>query len=387
MFTPLWNSLRLGVRQLASRRIYLVSMILIPLFSAFFFVSLLQKGLPTRVPTAVVDLDHSPMSRAMIRQLDAVQLVDITEACESYDKGLQAVRTGRVFGFYVIPADFQKDALSGRTPVIDYYSNMTYFVPGTFSYKGYKTVAVQVAAGLVSQKAVSMGVTPRTVNALVQPMAIDINPIHNPWTDYSLYLSPSFVAAILELMIVLVTIFSITTEIKNNTSRRWLATADNSIMVALAGKLWPQTVIFCIVGWCIQAIMFGFAGFPMACPLWEQLLAMAMFVCACQGLGVFISCVLPNPRFALSIGALFSILAFSFTGFSFPVQNMYGAIAIFSWIMPVRYYFLIHITEALNGCGLYYARMYYVALALFVVIAPILVFRLKRAMMKPIYVP
>lgn len=383
----MWQSIKYGINTLASRRIYLFAMIVIPLIVCIFLLSMLYAGLPTRVPTAIVDLDHSPMSRAMIRSLSSDQLVEVREECESYDRAMDAVLNGRVYGFYIIPAGFQQDAVSGKKPSINFYANLAYFVPGTFTYKGYKSVAVSTAARIVSETTRAMGVTEQKSEALIQPIDLRFNPVNNPWPDYSLYLTPSFMSAVLELMIVLVTIFSITYEIKNYTSRRWLALSGNSILLALFGKLAPQTVIWCIVGWCCQAMMFGFCGFPLACPLWVMMLAMFLLVLASQGFGVFVASILPNPRFALSVGGLTCILAFSFTGFSFPLQDMYGAIAIFSYIMPVRYYFLIHVTEALNGFALYYARLYFVALMLFPLAGLLPVFNLKRACLRPVYMP
>ena len=85
------------IRRMGSRRMYLFGMILVPLFVAFFFLSLLGEGLPEQVPTAVVDLDHSPMSRSVTRSLKAVQVLDISQECESYDDALKAVREGEIF--------------------------------------------------------------------------------------------------------------------------------------------------------------------------------------------------------------------------------------------------------------------------------------------------
>ena len=81
------------------------------------------------------------------------------------------------------------------------------------------------------------------------------------------------------------------------------------------------------------------------------------------------------------------ILTFSFAGFSFPVQNMYGFIGVFSWLVPVRYYFLIFDNVALNGAPVYYSRWYFLALALFPVVCSLLVGRLKKALLHPVYVP
>ena len=49
-------------------------------------------------------------------------------------------------------------------------------------------------------------------------------------------------------------------------------------------------------------------------------------------------------------------------GFSFPVDKMYGAVGIFAYIMPIRYYFLIYADQALGGLPLYYSRFYYIAM-------------------------
>ena len=115
--------------------------------------------------------------------------------------------------------------------------------------------------------------------------------------------------------------------------------------------------------------------------------ATLLFIAACKAMGVLFASIVPNPRLAMTLSALFGVLSFSFVGFSFPVQSMYGAIGVFSWLMPVRYYFLIYINEALNGVPLYYSRWYFVALIVFPFICSVLVKRLKKACLTPVYVP
>ena len=247
---------------MGSRKMYIFGMLVVPVFMAFFFLDLLSPGLPNRVPTAVVDLDHSTMSRTVTRSLEALQVLDLSERCESYDQALERVRQGKIFGFFVIPADFEKNALSGNEPTLEYYSNMTYFVPGTLAFKGFKTVAVATSGGVVQQTLVSLGATPGQVAALVQPLSLDVYGLNNPWMSYSIYLCPSFTMATFVLMIMLMTVFSITIEIKEGTSPQWLATSHGSILVAVASKLLPQTVIFAAVGIFIQWLFFGLSHFP-----------------------------------------------------------------------------------------------------------------------------
>lgn len=381
------DSILREIRRMTRYPVYLVMMIVVPIGCALFFISLMHEGLPLKVPTAIVDLDHSTMSRQITRSLSAMELVEIADKEESYSKALAAVRRGDIFGFFVIPENFEKDALGGRTPTLDYYTNMTFFVPGTLSFKGFKTMAMTTSGGVVKETLTSVGLSDGTIGALIQPVNISNHPIGNPWLNYTYYLTPSFSFAALALIIMLMTIFTITIEIKRGTSTDWIATARGNIYGALAGKLIPQSAVFCAVALAIDAILFGFMHFPMNGSMAAIALATVLFVIATQSLGLLITCALPNPRLALSIASLVGILTFSFAGFSFPVEKMYGAIGIFSYIVPVRYWFLIYINQALNGFDVYYVRFCFAALLIFPLIGWVLAPRLRRACLKPVYVP
>lgn len=380
-----------GVRRelwrMGSRKMYIFGMVAVPLLMAVFFVNLLKPGLPLKVPTAVVDLDHSTMSRSVTRSLNALELIDISAKLESYDEALAAIRRGEIYGFFIVPDNFEKDALGGRTPTLEYYTNLTYFVPGTLSFKGFKTVAVSTAGSVVRASLISLGVDPEQAGALLQPIAIDNHPLGNPWLSYAIYLCPSFTFATFALMIMLMTVFSITMEIKQGTSVDWLATAKGRIAVAVSSKLLPHTLVYLAVGLFISWLLWGWSHFPVNGSLGCLLAAVGLLVLACQGFGLFIASVVPNPRLAFSLTALFGILTFSFTGFSFPVQSMYGFLGVFSWLSPVRYFFMIYINEGLNGFPLYYSRLWYAALILFPLVACSLLWRLRKACLKPVYVP
>lgn len=380
-------SLRRGIAQLGSRKMYLFAMIIVPVFAVLFFNSLLGPGVSSQVPSAVVDLDHSALSRAVTRSLAAQELTDVTRHYNSYADAMDDVRSGKIFGFFVIPVDFERDVYAGRKPTLSYNANMTYFVPGTFDYKGFKTVAVNAAAGVLKSEATQLGLPQEVLPGLASPVDVRVNEIANPWTNYAYYLAPSFTWGVLELMILLVTVFSITTEIKNNTSRRWLRTGGDSILVSVVGKLLPQTIVFTVVGIGIMAYEFAFCHFPMNGSLPALLLAMFLCVVASQAMGLLFASVLPNPRLALSAVALIGILALSIAGISFPVPNMYGAMAILSYILPMRYLFLIYVNVGLNGAEVYYSRYLFVALVAFVPVGATMLWNLKRACKNPVYVP
>lgn len=380
-------SLKRGIRQLWSRKMYLFMMLLVPLGVTFFFLNLMDKGLPLKVPAGMVDLDHSSMSRTITRNLGATELVDIVSDYESYSKALDKVKAGEIYGFFLIPENFQEDALSGRNPSLAFYSDLSVFIPGSLAFKGFKTIAVSTKGGIVMTSLVSAGISDAAAGSLIQPVVVQDHPIGNPWTNYSIYLCNSFLPCLLALVIMLMTVFSVCHEMKTGTSVEWLAAANGNIAVAVAGKLLPQTLIFTAVGVAMQAVFYGFLHFPLLNHPLHIIFAMVLLVIGCQSFALFICELLPNLRLAASICSLVGILSFSIGAFSYPVPSMYGAVGIFSYLIPIRYYFLIYIDQALNGIPIYYSRYYYVALLIFPLVAMTGLRRLKKHALNPVYVP
>lgn len=385
--TALWDVIRREVRHLASRPIYLAGILLVPIMMAAFFASLLSAGLPLKVPAAVVDLDHSQLSQKVTRNLGASEMVDVKLKAESFGEAMDAVQRGEVMGFFVIPRNFEEDATNQNGPTLSFYSNLTYFVPGTLVFKGFKTLAVTTSGAVVQTGLVNRGASDRLANTFLQPMTVTAHPLNNPWLNYAYYLGTSFLPGVLELMIFLMTVFAIGQEIKTGSSTRWLQTARGDIWVAIMGKLAPQTLLFTLIGFGMNSLMFRWLHYPMNGSMGNLLLGMFLFVLACQSFAVFVCCVMPNMRLSLSICSLLGILAFSVAAFSFPVEAMYGGIAIFSYILPVRWYFLIYIDQALNGIPLYYSREFYAALVCFIIPAVLSAPLLRRTAARPIYVP
>lgn len=376
-----------SVRQLASRRIYWLTMVVMPLFCMIFLTDLLREGLPIKAPAAVVDYDRSELSRRMIQSLNGAQMSRITAVYDNIGDARRAMQRGEIYGFYLIPENFQSDLLSVRTPTVSYYTNMAYYVPASLLYKNFTASALYAKADVLSGLLTDVGVDTEEIVPLLQPINIEVRGLSNPWLDYAVYLCNSFVPAIMQLMIFLTTAFAVCQEMKRATSPLWLRLAKGSVIRALSAKLLPQTI-----GWQIMMLFmlwwfYGRNGFVMNGSWGWMILSEMMFVLACQGFALFVVGVLPNLRLALSVGALVGVLSFSIGAFSFPYESMYGSIGVFSWLVPVRYNFLIYIDQALNGIDVYYSRIFYVAYIVFMLLPLLVIKRLKRELLNPVYVP
>ena len=387
MNNRLTRSIQAGVRQLTQSRLLLAMIFLLPLGTCLFFIDLMHQGLPIKVPSAIVDMDNSPLSRRIIQNLNSSQLIDVAYRLSSPTDAFSLMEQGKVFAIYTIPENFQRDAIGGRKPMITYHCNMSYFIPGTLSYKTLTTSAITTSGTIIKNALTDIGIEDYKANTFLQPITTQEHLIGNPWASYPIYLTNSFAPCMLQLAILLVTVYTLLSEIKHGTSVTWLQQAKGSIIVAIAGKMIPQFIAFSSVGILMQAILWGYNSFPMNGNLLMIILSMLLLVAATQGFGLLIAGAIPNLRIALSIVSLIGVLSFSLGGFSFPVDNMYPSIAIFSNIIPARHYFLIYSDVALNGLDAAWSKWNYISLLLFPIAGTCVIGRLKKHCLTPTYLP
>lgn len=373
--------------QIVRRPIYWGGFFIMTLFMFLFLTSMLGKGLPTRVPAAVIDKDGTSMSRELTQELNSMQMVNLTQNPTSFTEARHLMQKGDIYGYFLIPENFQADLLAGRKPSITFYTNMTYFVPASMLFKTFKATAIYTKAGVALNIANALGADGEELAPMMMPVNITSRAIGNPWLNYGVYIANSFVPCLLQLMIFLMTVFSIGQEMKYGTSRRLMQMADDSIIKAIFGKLLPQTVIWWVVAIFMMVWLFRYNHYPMNGSWGWMILSELMFVLACQGFALFVISVLPNLRLSLSVCALLGILSFSIAAFSFPVPSMYPAIGIFSYIVPTRYNFLIYVDQALNGIDVAYSKMWFIAYIIFMLLPFTMLWHLKRDMKNPVYVP
>lgn len=376
-----------SIIQIVRRPLMWIALFGLPLFMFLFIGSILEKGLPTRIPAAIVDKDGTGLSRSITQTLSGMQMVDLVESDNSYSAARESLQEGRIYGFFMIPENFQSDLLAGRKPVITFYTNMTYYVPGTLLFKTFKATAIYSKAGIAMEIVQDVGGNPDELAPLMQPVNIQSRGIGNPSLNYGIYLGNSFIPAVLQLMILLATVFALGQEVKYRTSQRLMRMADGSIIKALFGKLFPQTVIWWVIALFMLAWLYRFNHYPMNGQWWVMVLNELMYVVAAQCFAVAVFGLLPNLRLSLSVCALTGILTFSIAAYSFPVQSMYGGMAIFSYLMPARYNFLIYANTALNGLPFHYSLIWFACYLAYPLLASVFSPRIKNAFLKPVYCP
>lgn len=371
---------------LRTRPIYFFGMILAPFLSAFLLLYMMAGGLPQDMPVAVVDEDGSATSRALVRSLDAFQSSRVSLRALSMQEALSAMRRGEVYAIYHIPRGLQAHAGSARQPKIHYYTNGSYLMAGSFTFRDMKMLSELASAKVGLQTGQARGRTEEQIMGAIQPIRVQLEVMSNPWLNYSAYLTTTILPGVLQLMIFLITSYSIGVEIKRRTARSWLAAAGGSMVRALLGKLLPHTLIFLLVGWSLQGLLYGWMGYPLQSSWWSMAGAMLALVLSAQSLGAFFVALIPVLRMSLSLGSLLGMLSFSISGMSIPVSTMSPAVQALSHIFPLRYYYQIGINQALVGAPWVEAMPLYLGLLAFLLLPLVTLPRLRHFLLHMDYI-
>lgn len=374
-------------RILRRNPIYWFCMVAFPLLSMVFFTSMMHEGVPADMPVGVVDLDNTATSRQLVRRLDAFQASRVVARYPGVREARRAMQRGDIYAFLYIPRGTSEKLLAQRRPSVSYYYNMSYYAAGTLLYRDLTTITTLGSASVGMAALQAKGLPPAEIQAFLQPIVIDLHQISNPWANYNIYLSTVLVPGVIMLFIFLITAYSIGTELKFKRSRQWLAMADGNIVVALTGKMLPQTLIFLAMVYGYMYYVFGVLGFPHPGGTLRILALGFVTVLASQGFGIFAFGLMPSLRMSMSVCSLWAVLSFSMAGSAFPVMGMDSPLQSLSWLFPLRHYFMVYQVTVFNGYELLDAWFHIAALVAFALMPLMVLRKIRNAMLTYVYIP
>lgn len=373
-----WAVLQRELVRMTHQPMYLTLMLVLPLLSFAFFALLFNQGVARNIPIAILDEDHTTLSRKVAQMIDDTPTAMVAYDIQDIDEGERLMREDRVMAIVQIPAFFEKCILSNtQTHIENYVSGTNITVNGLLS-KDIQTAVTTFSAGIQLQLLTKQGLTERQAMAQLMPVRFDRHVLFNPYINYGYYLAPSFLPMMLLIFVVLTTVFSIGTELKNATAREWLRTADDSVGAALLGKTLPVTVGMFLLSLAMFVIIFKVVGTPLNGSLAIILTGTLLFIMSYQAISVLIVSLLANLRLSLSIGGGYSVLAFTFSGLTFPIMAMWEPMQWLSRLFPFTYYTDLFVDQMLRGAPVVCSLPDLGWMSLFVVLPLLCLPRLKR---------
>ena len=325
----LLNVFRRELRRMTSRRIYLATCVVLPLFSLVFMATIFGNGQMENLPVGVVDADQTSLSRSIIRMVDATPELEVTKHYANETEARKAMQKKEIYGYLLIP--------SGIKTLCYYYHNAMLSVGGEL-HSTFETLLKQVSVTPIVTEAVGLGESQTNITSFLVPVAEEEMVSYNPNRNYAIYLSQPFFFVLLQVLLLLVTTYALGSESKFGTSDEWLESAHGSIGIAVMGKLLPYTILFVAIGILANVVFFNWMQMPLPCSIWTMNGITILFIGATQALALILYSLLPVLSLIISVVSMIASLGATLSGVTFPVSFMDTPVYAVSYLFPVRHF-------------------------------------------------
>ncbi|MEH2569193.1 ABC transporter permease [Bradyrhizobium sp. AZCC 2289] len=335
------------------RRYFLLALTtLVPLGLMALLIAIFSAGLATRLPIGVLDLDHSDLSRTVVRMVDATPDAAVDVHVGELAAGRQLIQSGQIYGLLMLPKDLQRDVFAGRRPEVVFFYNTQKMTSGNIVLRGVSNAVPTAAAGIRLSLRTEQGQPADVAQADLTPIPVQTNALFNPTLNYVHFLLAALLPSLLQIVIVTTSSYSAGMDIETNHRLRILRRLGGGLWPAVAGKLLPYTILYLVILLVSDSILFHFFDLPLRGSGTLLLFAGILFILACQLIGTVLALVLKPMASAVSIGSLLTAPAFGYMGVSFPRHGMNAFAYEWGEILPGTWYLMARIDQTIRGTPL-----------------------------------
>lgn len=339
------------LHRMGSRPLYFVVTIVLPLVCFLLIWAIFARGVARDLPAAVCDQDHSALSRKIVRMLDASPGVAVIHGVNDPEAGHLLIRQGRAYALVILPRHLERDVLAGKAPRIVCFYNNEFLVPGSLVSRDIRGVIGRVSAETELHLKQRQAKTALADPGAVEPIRVEQHQLFNPYLNYAYFLVTALVPTMLQIFILVTSVYALGSEFKNGTAREWLASGGGRTWKAILGKMIPYSIIFGAFGFVMVLLVFFWVGVPLRGSVGVILAATLLFVIVYEIIGLFIVSMTANLRLSLNFAAFFASTAFAFVGITFPSVGLPGLAKTWAAIIPLLYYLKILIDQGIRGAA------------------------------------
>lgn len=297
-----------------------------PVLYGFFYPWPYANQVVTRVPVAVVDLDHSSLSRQITRFASASPRLDVRWVGSDVQAAQQALWAGDIEGFAVLPPDLKRQVVRGQSAVVRVEGDGAYALLNKAVLYGFAEAVGTVSAGVEIRKLQAAGQSARQAASSRNPVGAQMLPLFNPTEGYGSYVVPAVALLILQQTLLMGAAMLAGTWAEAGQHRaspaQWLGRiAALSSVGVLAGLFY--------VGWEFTVQDFPRGGNPVGALV---LLALYMPAVACWGcvLGLWFA----DRERSMQVLLLTALPMAFLSGFSWPAEALPWPLQALRWLVP-----------------------------------------------------
>lgn len=181
----------------------LLTCLVAPLLYAFFVGSIYSEKEVNEIPIAVVDFDHSNLSRKVLQLINSAEKVNVNGHFSNLEDAMFYFNNLEVQGIVVIPKNFQSKTMNLEGSQVQLILNNTKFLTSNEINKSVQQVVLTIAGGVRMSYFISNKIPVDIAKQKAQPIMPVIKSIYNATNNYGDYLLPILLILILQQTLII----------------------------------------------------------------------------------------------------------------------------------------------------------------------------------------
>ncbi len=335
---PFVAVLKREFRRLLERPSQVILIVAAPLLVSLLVGYLYAGAVLRNVPVALVDADHTAISRSLVRAVDASAALRVVATLPDEAAVKEAFLRGEIEGALLIPRGLQADLSHGRTASVVVLRNSAGVLTGKTVMRETATIIGTFSAGATVRRLQARGLSRDAALALAQPIRLDIQTLYNPAVSYLNFLPPGIWTMILQMTVMISASVVISTEYQEGTFDSLIETGNGSAVAILIGKSLPYLILNAIVVLVTMGVLFPLFGVPIHGSLWAATGLFLLFIAASFFPALFVSSLLTKPVIAAEAMVFYTAPAFVFSGYTFPIAAMPPFQRFYALLIPYTHF-------------------------------------------------
>jgi ABC-2 type transport system permease protein len=300
-----------------------------------------------RVPLAVLDLDHSYESRDLVSRFSSGSHFELRAFPRDRHQLAQLVDDGTVsIAIQIMPGFAEAVRKSGAVVQV--------IADGSDSNTA--MIALGYVAQIARNYAQSYGqdrllrIAPKLAQRMPS-VSFDRRPWYNEDLNSQWFFVPGVIGDLLTVSVMSLAAFGIVRERELGTLEQLMVSPITRFEFILG-----KTAVPFLIGLCQLAVVMAVARLWFEVPFRGSHLVMlsgsCLFILSSLGAALFISTISTNQQQALVGTFFFTMPTVFLSGFAFPISAMPASLQWFSYLLPLRYFFVIIRASFLKGVGI-----------------------------------
>ncbi|HQL94929.1 MAG TPA: ABC transporter permease [Candidatus Hydrogenedentes bacterium] len=282
------------------------------------------------VPVVPVDLDHSALSRRLLRWADATEEVRLAAPAADPAGARDRVLLEGAGGVLVIPEGFERAVLRGEQATVSVYADATWFLAYRQVVSGLYKAAATLSAGVEIRRLTAADFGERHALKARETLRVEARPLFNPSGGYAYYVVPAVLVLVMQQTLL------IGVAVMGGARREGhvAPAAGASALAVLVGRAFAYVTWYSFYPLFYLTVVYGVYGFPSPGDPFEAMVFLMPFLIAAAMLGITLAGLFRTPDDAIPALLFMSVPVVFLMGFAWPLETLPVGLRWLAMLLP-----------------------------------------------------